>query len=71
LLELPEVALVDFPPSPDLPPIEFTEITIRDVGQIVPPLPNATVIGVVDSGISAGHPLLAAAVAGMSTSYWG
>jgi Subtilase family len=64
LLELPEIALIDLPPSPDLPPIEFTEITIQDVGQIVPPLPDAAVIGIIDSGISAGHPLLAAAVVG-------
>jgi Subtilase family len=64
LLELPEVASIDFPPSPDLEPIEFTEIAIQDIGEIIPPSANAPIIGVIDSGISAGHPLLTMAVVG-------
>ena len=64
LLELPEIALVDLPPVPDLPRDQFTELDVDDVGNIEPPNEDAIVIGVVDSGVIAAHPLLEKAVVG-------
>jgi len=64
LLDLPEIASIDLPPTADLPLIEVSEIAIPDIGGIEPPPGEASVIGIIDSGISAGHPLLAGAVAG-------
>lgn len=55
-----EVALIDLPPTPDLDLAPLSRITIADVGPATPPPPNAPLIGIVDSGLSA-HPLLAPA----------
>jgi len=65
LLELPEVASIDRPPFPDLPPIDTLGLTIDDIGQISGPPFGAQTIGVIDSGISAEHPLLVQAVSGV------
>jgi Subtilase family len=63
-LELPEVSVVDLPPQPDLIQDDLSEI---DVGQTTPGKPapeDAVVIGVIDSGVNFGHPLLAGTEAG-------
>jgi subtilisin family serine protease len=62
VLELPEVAIVDRPPRPDLPEVEMPGLTIDDVPELRQPPDNAIAIGIIDSGISAAHPLLEPAV---------
>jgi hypothetical protein len=62
ILELPEIAAIDRPPMPDLPEITFLDLTIDDVGAVESPSPDARTIGIIDSGITAAHPLLEPAI---------
>lgn len=57
VLDRPEVALVDLPPSADLGDKEPPSLTVMDLPARRPPPDNAPVIGLVDSGVNA-HPLL-------------
>lgn len=63
-LDLPEVAVADIPPQPDIAPEDFTEIDVEDLTPGSSPAEDAVVIGIVDSGVNFGHPLLANTEAG-------
>jgi hypothetical protein len=63
-LELPEVSIVDFPPQPDLHLEDLSEIDIEQISPGKPPPEDAVVIGIIDSGVNFGHPLLANTEAG-------
>lgn len=65
LLELPEIAVIDRPPLPDLPSIDAHGLTIDEIGPISAPPFGAQTIGIIDSGIAAEHPLLKQAVSGV------
>lgn len=58
LLELPEIASLDRPPTPDWPEITPGLLTIDDVPEPVAADSDAVAIGVVDSGLTSAHPLL-------------
>ena len=63
LLGVPEIAIIDLPPKPDL---EARPMVALDVGRVPPvlePADGAPVIGVLDSGVNA-HPLLNGLVVG-------
>lgn len=62
ILELPEVASIDYPPLPDLPPEDLSEFTVEGLPNVLPPGDGAGAIGIVDSGITSAHPLLETAV---------
>ena len=64
LCEMREVSRIDAPPSPDLVQTSELSATMADVGLIVPPAQDAICIGIVDSGINNGHPLLENVVSG-------
>ena len=57
ILDRPEVALVDFPPLPDLGERDPPSITISDLPPRRPPPEDAPLIGIIDSGVN-DHPLL-------------
>lgn len=58
------VASLDTPPVADFPDSGETDLTVEDIPEVAP-LPEGTVtIGIIDSGISSGHPLLAPVVVG-------
>jgi hypothetical protein len=61
LLDLTDVCSVDRPPSPEDLTSELLDLTINDLPLIAPPPLNAPAIGVLDSGLTSAHPLLAAA----------
>ncbi|UPK03823.1 S8 family peptidase [Bradyrhizobium sp. 170] len=63
-LALPEVAVADMPPQPDVISESFTEIDVGDLTVGNPPAEDAIVIGIIDSGVNFGHPLLANTEAG-------
>jgi subtilisin family serine protease len=63
-LDLPEVAVADLPPQPDLVTEDITEIDIEELPAGSPPPEGAIVIGIIDSGVNFGHPLLANTEAG-------
>jgi subtilisin family serine protease len=58
-LELPEVATIELPPRPDIQMDDFSKVTIDEIIPGDPPSEDAVVIGIIDSGVNAGHPLLA------------
>ncbi len=62
LLELPEIAAIDRPPAPDWPELPAPEIELRDVPEVVGADEAALAIGVIDSGLTSAHPLLASSV---------
>jgi subtilisin family serine protease len=59
LLQLPEVATIDAPPRPDLATADLGPISLEAVSAGTPPPADAVVIGIIDSGVNFGHPLLA------------
>lgn len=61
-LELPEVAVVEAPPKPDLSFDDIGKTTVEAISPGAPPAPGAVIIAVIDSGINSGHPLLAYAM---------
>lgn len=65
LLELPEIAIVDRCPVPDLPELEDTTYIGNAVVPGVAPDSGAPVIGIIDSGLTAEHPLLQQGIAGV------
>jgi subtilisin family serine protease len=58
LLQMPEVALLDLPPSVDFSTLDVADLAIDDLPIPQAPSDGAVIIGVVDSGITAEHPLL-------------
>lgn len=64
VLEMSEVASVELPPRPDLQTDDIGSVTIDDVTAGGPPPADALAIGVIDSGVNFGHPLLAYAMKG-------
>jgi subtilisin family serine protease len=64
ILELPEVAIIDRPPQPDWPDMPVGILTIADLPAVVAPVAGAASIGIIDSGITGAHPLLAGVIAG-------
>ncbi|NLR73494.1 S8 family peptidase [Novosphingobium sp. ERN07] len=58
-LDLPEVAIVEAPPKPDLSFDDIEDASVEDTPAGAPPAPDAVVIAIIDSGINSGHPLLA------------
>lgn len=58
------VASVDTPPVADFPDSWETELTIEDLPEIAPLSEEVVTIGVIDSGLTSGHPLLAPVVVG-------
>ncbi|WP_441243858.1 S8 family peptidase [Tardiphaga sp. 768_D3_N2_1] len=63
-LELPEVAIADLPPQPDLAGEDLGTLDISQIQAGSSPAADAVVIGIIDSGINFGHPLLANTEAG-------
>lgn len=64
LLSRSEIALIDFPPQPDIESGGIPDFAIDDIGEIGRPEPGAVRIGVIDSGVTSQHPLLAQVVVG-------
>jgi subtilisin family serine protease len=63
-LNLPEVAAIELPPRPDLQSEDIGAVTVADIPAGSAPNGEAIAIGVIDSGINFGHPLLAYAMRG-------
>jgi len=63
VLELSEVYEIDLPPQPDFPPPQGLDIAVGDLPAIEAPENEVPIIGIIDSGITSAHPLLAPAVA--------
>lgn len=57
VLSVPEVALIDHPPEPDLEAQPVVEMALEDLPAAEPVSPDAPIVAVLDSGINA-HPLL-------------
>lgn len=73
LLEIENIAIVDLPPKPTLTTAELLDVGIEDLPPVPPPEDGAPGVTVLDSGLTAAHPLLAPAV-GEATSVpqsWG
>jgi subtilisin family serine protease len=66
-LDLPEVSVAEFPPQPDIVSENIAEIDIEQLSAGTPPPNDAVVIGIIDSGVNFGHPLLASTEAGSIT----
>lgn len=66
-LQLPEVAVVDLPPEPDLGSAEIDNVNLPELDGGKSPPDNAVTIGVIDSGVNFGHKLLAPTEAGAFT----
>jgi hypothetical protein len=64
LLLRKEIAEIDRPPIPDLEIGGLPQPGLDEVGEYEPPSSDAVCIGVIDSGINDGHPLLEGVVAG-------
>ena len=64
LLELPEILSIDRPPIPDIPDENAIVLTIDDVGEVSGADEGSLVIGVIDSGVTAAHPLFDGSVRG-------
>jgi len=63
LAELDQIALLDLAPAPRLPKDELARL--QDIDRIPPPVAppdSAPVVGIVDSGVRSGHPLLEPAI---------
>lgn len=64
LLDLVEVATIDTPPQPDLESGGIPDIELEELGEVHSPLNSTVRIGIVDSGVNDGHPLLEKVVTG-------
>ena len=62
LLALDAISVIDLPPRISLRVSQQLDVSLQDLQPVTPPMPNATGICVVDSGIASAHPLLAPAV---------
>lgn len=63
LLGVPEIAIIDLPPKPDLEAQPMAALDVGGVPPVLEPADGAPVIGVLDSGVNA-HPLLNGLVVG-------
>jgi hypothetical protein len=63
LLDLPEIATIDRPPTPDWPELPANDIELGDLPEIAPAEDKAPTIGVIDSGLTSAHPLILASMA--------
>ena len=63
LASVPHVRRIDRIPRPLLSHVESVLARPEDVPQVLPPLPDAPVIAVIDSGVQSGHPLIGPAFA--------
>jgi hypothetical protein len=61
LAQLDQIARIDLLPNPRISPPELFSVEPADF-HTEPPLGSAPLVGIVDSGVAAGHPLLAGAV---------
>lgn len=57
VLSVPEVAIVDHPPEPDLAAQPIVDMALGDLPPVSPVPPDAPIVAILDSGINA-HPLL-------------
>ncbi|WP_271951018.1 S8 family peptidase [Ruegeria faecimaris] len=57
ILSVPEVAIVDHPPEPDLAAQPIVDMALGDLPPVSPVSPDAPIVAILDSGINA-HPLL-------------
>ena len=64
LFKYSEVSLIDYPPVPDLEQAGVPDITVGDLDNVNSPPDDAVCIGIIDSGVSAEHPLLNSVVVG-------
>lgn len=64
VLTMPEVSMVELPPRPDLQLTDMGELTAGEMLAGAAPQETAVPIGVIDSGVNFGHPLLAYAMRG-------
>jgi len=67
LLGLDAIAEIELPPVPELNLAEVRNVTARDFQPTPAPDPNGPRLCIVDSGLTANHPLLARNVAGASS----
>ena len=58
LLEMPDIAEINVPPTPDLQPLDVAGFNVENIGEVGVPADAAAAIGVVDSGVTTAHPLL-------------
>ncbi|WP_375786150.1 S8 family peptidase [Bradyrhizobium sp. Pha-3] len=63
LLELPEIAAIDRPPTPDWPELPASDIELSDFPEVVAAEDGALTIGVIDSGLTSAHPLIVESLA--------
>lgn len=63
LLELPEVAAIDRPPTPDWPELPASNIELGDLPEILPAEEGVPTVGIIDSGLTSAHPLIAGSLA--------
>jgi len=63
LLTLPIVRTIDRPPESDRHAAHLLEGNIADIGDVQPPEEGAPLIGIIDSGVNRGHPILQEVVA--------
>lgn len=64
VLSMREVSLVDLPPSIDVGTPDVSDLDIENIPDITAPAETASCIGLVDSGVTAAHPLLAPGLVG-------
>jgi hypothetical protein len=62
LLEIESIAVIDMPPKPTLTIAELLDVGIEDLPPVLSPDAGAPSVTVLDSGLTAAHPLLAPAV---------
>lgn len=62
LAELDVIARLDVLPHPALTPPQLFALSLDQLAPVDPPSPNAPVVGLIDSGIASGHPLIGPAV---------
>lgn len=63
LLNVPEVALIDLPPEPDIEAQQMIEVDVGTAPVVLAPMDGAPAIGVLDSGLN-DHPMLAGLIVG-------
>ncbi|WP_156394372.1 S8 family peptidase [Mesorhizobium sp. Root172] len=64
LLTMKEVAWIDLPPVPDFAPDSSADMTVEELPPLDPPPDGSVCIGIIDSGITAAHPMLHGVVSG-------
>lgn len=62
ILELDDVASIDFAPTPDVITEELIELTMDDIEEAPPPPEGAPHVAILDTGLATSHPLARAAV---------